>query len=126
MYNSPNPGKRSVTPRAITTDGHEQIIEWSVAFSVPRYQLNGQRFFVRAFVGEVPQDPKTWATSASCAGSFVVLPPPQPPTGPVPDVQTHDEISLVQALSNVGHDGQDVNAVVEYLKTNFQWRVQLV
>ena len=88
--------------------------------------MNGQRFIVRLFVGDIPDDPRTWATSESCVGNFAVLPPPQAPTGPAVDVKAYDEISLVQALMGVGHDGQDVSAVVRYLKENFEWRVQLV
>lgn len=88
--------------------------------------MNGQRFIVRLFVGNIPEDPRTWATSESCAGSFAVLPPPQAPTGPVPDVKAYDEISLMQTLMSVGHDGKDVSAVVGYLKESFEWRVQLV
>ena len=88
--------------------------------------MNGQRFIVRLFLGNIPADPMTWATSESCVGSFAVLPPPQVPTGSLPNVKAYDEVSLVQALSSVGHDGQDVQTVVEYLTENFEWRVQLV
>jgi tyrosinase len=126
MYNPPTPSKRSLSPRSITTDGHEQVLEWSVGLSVSKFEMNGQRFIVRLFVGNIPEDPRTWATSESCAGSFAVLPPPQAPTGPVPDVKAYDEISLMQTLMSVGHDGKDVSAVVGYLKESFEWRVQLV
>ena len=126
MYNPPTPSKRSVAPRSVTADGREQVLEWSVALSVSRFEMDGQRFIVRLFVGAIPEDPTTWATSQSCVGSFAVLPPPQAPIGPMPDIKAYDEVSLVQALMSVGHDGQDVGAVVEYLKGNLEWRVQLV
>ena len=126
MLYSQSTSSKTKRIRSITSDGHEQVLEWSVAISVSRFEFNGQRFIVRLFVGEIPDDPKTWATSKSCVGNFAVLPPPQPPTGPMPDVKAYDEVSLVQALMSVGHDGQDANAVVEYLKENFEWRVQLV
>jgi tyrosinase len=119
-------GQGTPSKRSVTVDGRKQVIEWSVALTISKYQLNGRSFIVRVFVGDVPADPATWGVSDSCAGSFAVLPSPTVPTGPLPDVKVYDEISLVQALSSVGHDGQDVETVVKYLIDNFQWRVQLV
>lgn len=86
--------------------------------------MNGQRFSVRLFVGDVPADPTTWSTS--CVGSFAVLPPPQAFSGSAANVTTYDEVSLMKALSRIGNDGQDVQTVVEYLTASFEWRVQLV
>ncbi|KAG0650056.1 Polyphenol oxidase 1 [Hyphodiscus hymeniophilus] len=119
-------GQSTPSKRSITVNGRQQVIEWSVALSIERFQLNGTSFVVRLFVDNVPADPQTWALSQSCVGSFAVLPQHTVPDGPLADVRAYDEISLVQALRNMGHDGQDVPAVVQYLTQNFQWRVQLM
>ena len=126
QVNSLYSGQTDATPskRFVTADGREQVIEWSAGIRISRYETNGQRFFVRLFVGDVPADPTTWGMS--CAGSFAVLPPPQPLSGSAPYVTAYDDVSLVTALRSVGNDGQDVHTVVEYLTANFGWRVQLV
>jgi hypothetical protein len=38
----------------------------------------------------------------------------------------HDEIDLEGGLREKGYDGQDVRAVVGYLRERLQWRVQTV
>lgn len=116
----------SSTKRSVAPDGREQVIEWSIALSVSKSEANGKTFVVRIFVGNVPTDPSTWITSESCVGTFAVMPSSQAPNGQLPDVKAYDEISLVQALEDVGQDGQDVQTVVEYLTENLEWRVQLV
>jgi hypothetical protein len=112
--------------RAMASGSGQQVIEWSVAISVPKFQLGGKRFIVRLFLGNVPSDPNTWATSSSCVGSFAVFPPSQVPAGLLPDTKAYNEISLGAALKGVGNDGQDVQGVVAYLRSSLQWRVQLV
>ena len=119
-------GQATPSKRSVTVDGLQQVIEWTVKLSIKKFELGGQSFIVRLFVGEIPDDPLTWGLSQNCAGSFAVLPPQTVPEGPLADVTLYDEISLVRALSNVGYDGQDVLSVVQYLTGNLQWRVQLV
>ena len=119
-------GQIMPSKRSVTVNGRQQVIEWSVALSVSKYEMNGNSFIVRLFVGGVPLDPTTWAVSNSCVGNFPILTPPQLPTGPLPHLKAYEEISLVQALKSVGYDGQDVPSVVDYLTENFEWRVQLV
>ena len=119
-------GQSTPSKRSGDIDRRQQVLEWSVSVAMRKFELDGRSFIVRLFVGDVPADPTTWYLSPSCAGSFVVLPPQAVPEGPLADVMAYDDISLVQALRNVGQDGQDVQTVVQYLTQKFQWRVQLV
>lgn len=127
MYNPNLPHNQAggdIEARADTSN--KQTKEWSVAIKVNKFDLDGERFIIRVFLGSVPQDSKTWATSSACVGSFPVFPPPKPATGPLPVVLAYSEVSLVYGLYNQGHDPQDVGSVSGSLKTGLQWRVQKV
>jgi tyrosinase len=103
-----------------------EIREWFVAISVSKFDLQGQRFTICIFVGDVPSNPDEWSTSPSCVGCFPILPPSRSGNGPLPDVTVYDEVSLMNGLQAAGYDGQDVGKTVEYLKGALQWGVQLV
>ena len=104
-----------------------QVREWSVQIQVSKFDLNGSRFMIRLFLGDVPEDSSVWATSSACVGSFAVLPPPHASaTGGLPNVVAYDEVSLVQALEEYGYNGEDESAVVPFLTENLVWRIQNV
>ena len=103
-----------------------QVLEWSTAISVSKLAVGGRPFTVRLFLGPIPKNPCDWATDPETVGSFVVLPPPIRPSGPSEYFMTYYELSLSESLKSKGLDGQDIEATSGYLKTNLQWRVQLV
>jgi tyrosinase len=98
---------------------------WSVRIHVSKFDLGGQRFIVRIFLGDVPQNPLSWSTSETCIGSFPVFPPVQS-TEMHPQIPTHNEISLTAGLKARGYDGQDSTTTAKYLERALHWRVQLV
>jgi tyrosinase len=103
-----------------------QIKEWSVAISVSKFDLGGQRFVIRIFLGDIPQNPLDWSVSDACVGSFPVLPPVSPAARAPHQVLTHNEISLTEGLKARGYDGQDSTTTAKYLERSLQWKVQLV
>ncbi|PBP18673.1 tyrosinase [Diplocarpon rosae] len=102
----------------------QQTREWSVGIRVAKFDLDGERFIVRLFLGAIPRDPGAWATSPSCVGSFPVFPPPTPATGPLPQVIAYSEVSLVQALQEMNRATHDASATTDYLKKSLNWSVQ--
>ncbi|PBP16171.1 tyrosinase, partial [Diplocarpon rosae] len=102
----------------------QQSREWSVSIRVSKFDLDGERFIVRLFLGAIPRDPGAWATSSSCVGSFPVFPPPRPATGPLPQVIAYSEVSLVQALQEMKQATNDASATTNYLQKRLNWRVQ--
>jgi tyrosinase len=98
-------------------------VDWSVDLCVDKFDLQGARFIIRLFLGEVPEN-LDWFTAPSCVGSFRISPPPYNRPGPLPEVLTYSEISLAKGLSDNGIDGEDVEGTVEYLKGNLVWIVQ--
>lgn len=105
--------------------------EWTASISVSKFDLNGQRFIIRIFRGQVPDDPTTWKTSPNLAGSLVILPPLGVPVSDRNETRAHDEVVLMRedvvggAHQDMDMDG-DGEGTVEYLKGNLHWRVQLV
>lgn len=106
-------------------DQQAQNKVWSVSIHVSKFDLDGQRFIIRIFLEDVPQNPLGWSTSEACVGSFPVLPPVQS-TKMHPQISCHNEISLTEALKARGYDGQDSETTAKYLKRALHWRVQLV
>jgi tyrosinase len=104
----------------------QQTVDWSVDICVSKFDLQGDRFIIRLFLGDVPEDPEDWITSTKCVGSFRVSPPPHSGEGLFPEVLTYSEVSLSKGLSDKGIDGDDVESTIEYLKGNFTWIVQKV
>ncbi|KAJ5047353.1 uncharacterized protein L3040_003180 [Drepanopeziza brunnea f. sp. 'multigermtubi'] len=98
--------------------------EWSVGLRVSKFDLSGERFIVRLFLGGVPQNPKDWAMSSACVGSFPVFPPPTPKVGPLPVVEAFSELSLMEWLNKNRMNTPDTAAMSKYLQTNLEWRAQ--
>jgi len=119
MYNPQTPTKRAASPSA-------QTKAWSVALNVSRYDLEGERFVVRVFLGQVPQNPEDWSISSALAGSFSVFPPPHQGNGPYPTIIAYSEIALTKGLTENGVDVTNVEAVEKWLETNLHWGVQKV
>lgn len=122
-----NPGnqftRRSLTDKRALLPG-QQTVEWSVALNVSKFDLNGECYIVRIFVGDVPASTEDWPTAN--AGSFTVFAPPHNMTGPYPKVMAYSEVSLVQALEKNGVDCTEVEAVAKYLTSALAWKVQMV
>ncbi|OWP06274.1 hypothetical protein B2J93_2512 [Marssonina coronariae] len=98
--------------------------EWSVGIRVSKFDLGGERFIIRLFLGAVPQDAGTWATDPGCVGSSPVFPPPAPAAGPLPQVMAYSEVSLVRALHELGETTHDASVMTAYLKEHLNWRAQ--
>lgn len=102
------------------------ITDWSVTISVSKFDLDGQRFIIHIFLGEIPQNPSDWSVSDACVGFFPLLPPVSHMGDPQHQVYTYNEISLTDELKARGYDGQDSITVARYLEEALQWRVKLV
>ncbi|KAL3420867.1 hypothetical protein PVAG01_07312 [Phlyctema vagabunda] len=102
--------------------------EWSASIQVHKYALQGKRFIVRCFLGAVPDDASLWATAESFVGMLSVLPnQAYAGAGPYPEIISYYEISLQDGLARAGFDvGADEKVVEQYLKSNLNWRVQLL
>lgn len=99
--------------------------EWSAGLSVSKFDVGGERFKVMFFLNGVPDSPDEWALSETLAGSAVIFPPPYPSSN-VTSVKltTYSEIELAEILEQNGLNVNDVQSVVEFLRTNLEWRVQ--
>jgi tyrosinase len=111
--------KRAATPTA-------QTKAWSIALNVSRYDLQGESFTVRVFLGDIPENPEDWPLSGGCAGSFSVFPPPHQGNGPYPTLIAYYEVDLTKGLSDNGVDPTDVAAVEKWLEGHLNWGVQKV
>lgn len=126
-----NPNVASVNPRtgemgSRTHVANKQATEWSVGIKVSKFDLNGERFIIRLFLDNVPEDPKDWLLASSCVGSFPVFPPPHSGGAPYPEVIAYSEVSLVNGLAHLGRDATDVHGTRKYLRRALEWRVQKV
>ncbi|KAH8770537.1 hypothetical protein BGZ57DRAFT_437429 [Hyaloscypha finlandica] len=101
-----------------------QTKEWSVALNVSKYDLQGERFIVRVFLGQAPKKPEDWPFSSGCVGSFSVFPPPHQGNGPYPTIIAYSEIALTKGLKENGVDPTNVEAVEKWLENNLKWGVQ--
>jgi tyrosinase len=119
MYNSQGSMKRAEGVGAKTK-------EWSIALNVSKYDLQGERFIVRVFLGTIPENPQTWSMSSGCMGSLSVFPPPHQGTGPYPIIITYSQVDLTKGLVKNGVDIGDVEAAVKWLTSNLTWAVQKV
>lgn len=120
MYNP-----QGTFPKRAATPG-SQTKSWSVALNVSRFDLQGESFTVRVFLGDIPENSEDWPLSSECAGSFTVFPPPHQGNGPYPTLTAYYEIDLTKDLSDNGVDPTDVAAVEKWLEGNLNWVVQKV
>ncbi len=103
--------------------------EWSVSIKAAKFDVGGERYVVRVFVGEEPSgDANEWGSSTGYVGSFQVIPPhvKSNSTSGLPNLVAYSEIRLTGGLLANGLDGGDLEKVVEYLKQNLYWRIQKV
>jgi tyrosinase len=103
-----------------------QTKEWSVALNVSKFDLQGERFIVRVFLGHVPGKAEEWPFSRGCVGLFSVFPPPHQGNGPYPSIIAYSEIALTKGLKENGVDPTNVDAVEKWLENNLQWAIQKV
>lgn len=110
---------------------NKTLREWTVALSVSKLDLQGQRFIVRIFLGKIPEDPKEWGRCENLVGSLVILPPPGASDKDPVGALAYDEIVVLRepfvdgSYKERGEDG-DGEGTEEFLKANLKWRVQLV
>jgi tyrosinase len=109
--------RKQLSPGATTKD-------WSIALSVNKFDLDGVGFWLRFFVGDIPQNPQDWAST--CAGSVQIMPPRLTGNGPYPELIEYDELSLDDEVAAAGYDPEDIHGIGRYLGKNLQWRVQKV
>jgi tyrosinase len=100
--------------------------EWSVAVKVAKFDLDGNMFRIRMFLGDIPANPEDWPLSNSLIGTMSVMPPPYSGPAPFPDIPLFDEWSLTKAVIAAGHDPTNAHDVSRYLKKKLDWRVQRV
>ncbi|KAA8576834.1 hypothetical protein EYC84_006881 [Monilinia fructicola] len=110
---------------------NKTLREWTVALSVSKLDLQGQRFIVRIFLGKIPEDPKEWGRCENLVGSLVILPPPGASDKDPVGALAYDEIVVLRepfvdgSYKERGEDG-DGEGTEEFLKANLKWRVQLL
>ncbi|RAL63485.1 hypothetical protein DID88_003905 [Monilinia fructigena] len=105
--------------------------EWTVALSVSKLDLQGQRFIVRIFLGKIPEDPKEWGRCEDLVGSLVILPPPGASDKGAVGALAYDEIvvlrePVVDGSYKENDEHGDREGTEEFLNANLKWRVQLV
>ncbi|TVY55332.1 Polyphenol oxidase 1 [Lachnellula cervina] len=109
--------RKALTPGSTTK-------EWTIDISVNKFDLNGEGFWVRFFVGDIPQNPQDWLTNAASVGSVQVMPTPHLGEGPFPELLEYDELNLDGEITKAGYDPQDIHTVARHFEKNLQWRVQ--
>jgi tyrosinase len=100
--------------------------EWSLACKVAKYDLNGEMFHIRMFLGDIPADPKDWSLSPTLVGTMSVMPPPYDGPPPFPIIIVHDEWSLTRSVIDADYNPSNIPEVGNYLKKNLNWRIQKV
>ncbi|KAH8662913.1 hypothetical protein BGZ60DRAFT_412262 [Tricladium varicosporioides] len=115
--------KKALNPRSKLTVG-STTKEWSVQVQVSKFDLGGDYFYVRIFLGDVPANPQDWAMSNNIVGSLPIMPPPNIGAGPLPDIRVHNEFVVTHNLLGPDHDPEDVKKMVPYLKEKISWRIQ--
>ena len=119
LYNPNGAFKRAGMPVALGK-------EWSVSLNVSKFDLKGERFIIRVFLGAVPRDPSQWAASSGCVGSVPVFPPPHTPGTVYSSIAVYGEIDLTRGLAANGVDVSDLEMTERWLTENLHWRVQKV
>ncbi|KAH6678140.1 hypothetical protein B0J14DRAFT_582032 [Halenospora varia] len=114
---------KSLNPRSKLIEG-STTKEWSVQVQVSKFDLGGDYFYVKIFLGDVPANPRDWAMSGNVVGSLPIMPPPHTGAGPMPDIRVHNEFVVTRNLLGPDHDLEDVKKMVPYLKDKLSWRIQ--
>jgi tyrosinase len=99
---------------------------WSVAVKVEKFDLDGEMFRIRLFLGDIPADPKAWGLCKTLVGTMTIMPEPFAGPKPFPNTTVHDEWTLTNSVIAAGIDPTNTQDVAEYLKKNLDWRVQKV
>jgi tyrosinase len=120
MYSPNGPFFKRAIPSIANTK------EWSVVLNVSKYDLQGERFIIRVFLGQIPENPGDWSFSSRCVGSFSVFPPPHQGNGPYPTITVYSEIALTKGLIKNGLDPTNSEGVEQWLKSNLNWVIQKV
>jgi tyrosinase len=100
--------------------------EWSVAVKIAKFDLDGEMFRIRIFLGDIPADPREWALISTHIGTMLIMPPPYDGPKPFPNITVFDEWSLTRTVIAAGHDPSNADEVTSYLKKNLNWRAQKV
>jgi tyrosinase len=114
----------------ITPQAPNVINDWSTRINVKKYELSGS-FTVLIFIGEVPEDPSQWGTSASFVGSHYAF-----VNGVAAqcdncrsqaDLVVEGYVHLTSTLAGQpGLTSYEPGVVIPYLKDNLNWRIQAV
>ncbi|KAM0186665.1 hypothetical protein ACHAPC_004449 [Botrytis cinerea] len=112
------------------SSANKTLREWTAALSVSKLDLQGQRFIIRLFLGEIPEDPEEWGRSESLVGSLVILPPPGAVSNEATKALAYDEIVILREPAigsnyKAHEEDGDREGTEEFLKRNLRWRAQL-
>ncbi|KAI1006701.1 hypothetical protein K3495_g1516 [Podosphaera aphanis] len=123
LYNPSNAAGRRLIQGVSEQDTTTR--EWSVALSVSKFDVGGERFKVLFFLNGVPVSPDDWDSSKTLAGFAAIFPPPHSFEN-ITSIKllTYSEVDLVDSLEQNGLDVNDVPSVVDFLKNKLEWRVQ--
>ncbi|KAK6613990.1 tyrosinase 2 [Botrytis cinerea] len=113
------------------SSANKTLREWTAALSVSKLDLQGQRFIIRLFLGEIPEDPEEWGRSESLVGSLVILPPPGAVSNEATKALAYDEIVILREPAigsnyKAHEEDGDREGTEEFLKRNLRWRAQLL
>lgn len=99
--------------------------EWSLAIRVSKFDLGGSRFKILIFMGGVPSNSEDLEKSSTFIDSVIIFPPPYNLTMKnLPQIITYSEVNLNDGLRRNGRNVEDVSSVINYLRTQLEWRVQ--
>ena len=98
------------------------MLEWTARIRCNQNELAGS-FSVLIFIGNVPDDPKQWATSSSCVGFNDVY----AGSASHEDAEVEGFVPLNDGLLNhFGPSQLTPEVVAPFLKTELHWRVHNV
>lgn len=101
-------------------------IDWMVEVNMPTDIKNKMTYSVRAFLGAPSQDPKLWATDANYVGQVATLSSPRMDSNVTITANIVLTDKLAQKFKAGALKSLEKGSVMEYLKTNFYWRIQQV
>ena len=116
-----------ITRCSETTANNMRILEWTARIRCDEHELGGS-FSVLIFLGEVPDDPKQWATSASCVGIHDVYTSrtsARDHSASQADAEVEGFVPLNEGLlEHSGANELTPDVVLPFLKNHLCWRVQ--